>query len=198
MESNDALVDHLVARGHIHSDRVADAFSSVDRARFVPDSHRTDAYTDRPLPIGADATISAPHMVAASTELLDVQPDSTVLEIGAGSGYQLAVLAHLTDARVVGVELDPALADTARDRLPDTVDVVQGSGIDAVDGTFDRILYSCAIDAIDRGLPALTDDGVLVAPVQTRGHAQALTRHDAATGDTTQHGRVRFVPYRDG
>lgn len=198
MESNDALVDRLVEQSRITTDRVADAFRAVDRADFVPDTYSDRAYADRPLPIGDDATISAPHMVAVNTELLAVADDSRVLEIGAGSGYQLALLAELTSDAVVGVEIVAELAEAARDRLSsyDNVTVRHGTGLDAVTGTFDRILYSCAIDAVDRALPFLADDGIIVAPV-TQRRGQVLTRYDAATERNTEHGHVRFVDYID-
>ncbi|MFB6076746.1 MAG: protein-L-isoaspartate O-methyltransferase, partial [Candidatus Nanohaloarchaea archaeon] len=89
------LVDRLAERGILESDRIVAAFRAVPRADFVPEEQQDRAYMDRPLPIGHDQTISAPHMVAAMTELLDPRPDVTVLEIGTGSGYQAAVLAEL-------------------------------------------------------------------------------------------------------
>jgi protein-L-isoaspartate(D-aspartate) O-methyltransferase len=88
----------------------------VPRHEFVPDGLRGDAYADRPLPIGYGQTISQPFIVALMTDLLRVQPDHVVLEVGTGSGYQAAVLAHLV-RRVHTIEIVPALAQSAGARL---------------------------------------------------------------------------------
>src|SRR5215216_1982077 len=88
----------------------------VPRHEFVPDGLRGDAYADRPLPIGHGQTISQPFIVALMTDLMRVRPDHVVLEVGTGSGYQAAVLAHLA-RRVHTVEIVPALAESAAARL---------------------------------------------------------------------------------
>jgi protein-L-isoaspartate(D-aspartate) O-methyltransferase len=88
----------------------------VPRHEFVPDRVRGDAYADRPLPIGYGQTISQPFIVALMTDLLRVRPDDIVLEVGTGSGYQAAVLAHLA-RQVYTIEIVPALADSAAARL---------------------------------------------------------------------------------
>ena len=88
----------------------------VPRHEFVPDRVRGDAYADRPLPIGYGQTISQPFIVALMTDLLRVRPGDIVLEVGTGSGYQAAVLAHLA-RRVYTIEIVPALADSAAARL---------------------------------------------------------------------------------
>ena len=81
----------------IRSEAVLDALRSVPRHEFVPSTYRDLAYDDIPLPIGFRQTISQPYMVGIMTELLDLKPGDRVLEIGTGSGYQAAVLSHLTD-----------------------------------------------------------------------------------------------------
>jgi protein-L-isoaspartate(D-aspartate) O-methyltransferase len=88
----------------------------VPRHEFVPDSLRSSAYDDRPLPIGYGQTISQPFIVALMTDLLAVTPQSVVLEIGTGSGYQAAVLAQLAE-RVYTIEIIPELARSAAGRL---------------------------------------------------------------------------------
>ncbi|MFB6208025.1 MAG: protein-L-isoaspartate O-methyltransferase [Candidatus Nanohaloarchaea archaeon] len=115
METNDGLVDKLVERGHIESEKIEEAFRNVDRADFVPEKYRDNAYTDTPLPITGGATISAPHMVAMNTELLNVKEEDRVIEIGSGSGYQLAILSHLTDGEVIGVEIIEELVRKSRE-----------------------------------------------------------------------------------
>src|SRR5947208_3374387 len=88
----------------------------VPRHDFVADGLRQDAYADRPLPIGYGQTISQPFIVALMTDLLQVEPNNVVLEIGTGSGYQAAVLARLA-REVHTIEIVPALADAAAQRL---------------------------------------------------------------------------------
>ena len=96
--------------------RVTDVMAKVPRHEFVLLELRPYAYADTPLPIGFDKTISQPFIVAVMTDLLDVQPTDTVLEIGTGLGYQSAILGELAQ-RVFSIELIEELAEQARDRL---------------------------------------------------------------------------------
>ncbi len=95
---------------------VLEAMGIVPRHEFVPEGVRRQAYADRPLPIGYGQTISQPFIVALMTDLLQVEPNDVVLEIGTGSGYQAAVLARLA-REVHTIEIVPALADAAAQRL---------------------------------------------------------------------------------
>ncbi|MFB6145720.1 MAG: protein-L-isoaspartate O-methyltransferase [Candidatus Nanohaloarchaea archaeon] len=195
MRSNDELVDYLSSKGYIHSDRVKKAFNAFDRADFVAERYSDSAYSDRPLPIGEDATISAPHMIAINTELLGAGEDDRVLEIGSGSGYQVAILSELA-REVVGVEIEPDLVKKSRKRLEDRKNtrIIQGSGLKPVKGKFDRILYSCSIDSIEDAKEYLREDGVIVAPINRDG-SQTLTRWH--NGERTEHGPVRFVGFKE-
>ena len=96
--------------------RVLDVMGIVPRHEFVPEGVRREAYADRPLPIGYGQTISQPLIVAIMTDLLQVAPHHVVLEIGTGSGYQAAVLAHLA-RQVYTIEIVPGLANSAAQRL---------------------------------------------------------------------------------
>lgn len=104
-----------LGRDHIDPPVLA-VMGRVPRHEFVPEPIRAEAYADRPLPIGYGQTISQPFIVAVMTDLLAVGPDSTVLEIGTGSGYQAAVLSGLV-RRVYTIEIIPQLAQTAAERL---------------------------------------------------------------------------------
>lgn len=105
------------ATGHDRiAPRVLEAMSIVPRHEFVPEDIRRQAYADRPLPIGYGQTISQPFIVAVMTDLLRVAPNDVVLEVGTGSGYQAAVLAHLAH-QVYTIEIVPGLANRAAQRL---------------------------------------------------------------------------------
>jgi protein-L-isoaspartate(D-aspartate) O-methyltransferase len=106
------MVDLIKSRG-VGDERVLAAMARVPRHLFVPEALRSKAYGDHALPIGEMQTISQPYMVARMTELLEVDKDSTVLEIGAGSGYQTAVLSAVA-GRVFSIERISDLARTAQ------------------------------------------------------------------------------------
>ncbi len=191
MRSNRDLVDYLKSSGYIKSERVEKAFRKVDRAEFVPSELQDSAYKDRPLSIAQDATVSAPHMVAVNTELLDVKDNSKVLEIGSGSGYQAAILSQISK-EVIGVEIQEELVRKSRERLDDyeNVEILHGSGLSPVEDVFDRILYSAATDSFKDSRDYLDEDGVIVAPVVQNCY-QLLKKYSG--GDVSTHGRVRFV-----
>ncbi|MFB6207764.1 MAG: protein-L-isoaspartate O-methyltransferase [Candidatus Nanohaloarchaea archaeon] len=195
MASNSELVDYLVREGRIKSSTVEKAFRNVDRARFIPERRKQEAYRDHAVPIGHDVTISAPHMVAINTELLEVESGNTVLEIGSGSGYQLAVLAELAE-KVVGVERVEELVERSRDALEgyENVEVVHGNGLEAVSGKYDKILFSCAIDSMEPAKQYLAEDGILVAPVKKNG-SQLMQKFK--NGNVETKFRVSFVDYID-
>ncbi len=108
------LIEHLSAE--IKDKRVLAAMSRIPRERFVPPQNRHMAYEDMPLPIGLGQTISQPFIIALMTTALKLTGEERVLEIGAGSGYQTAILAELARL-VITVERLPALAQTARKTL---------------------------------------------------------------------------------
>ena len=109
------MVERQIRRRGIGEPRVLDAMANVPRHRFVSAQHRHLSYADSALPIASGQTISQPYMVAAMTEALDLPPDSRVLEVGTGSGYQTAVLAELA-AEVFTIERVSALAASATGR----------------------------------------------------------------------------------
>ena len=194
-DSNDDLVDYLVNQRYIEDKRVEKAFRNVDRAVFVPEEFVEDAYTDQPVPIGEEATISAPHMVAINTELLDPQKSDRILEIGSGSGYQLAVLSELSGT-VLGIEISGELVEKSRGHLGsrENIEIFHGSGFEPVEGKFDKILYSCAVESFEAAAEYLKPGGVIVAPI-LEGSRQVLKRY--RDGEITEHSYVSFVRFRD-
>ena len=109
------VADQITARG-IQDERVVSAMRKVERHRFVPESLYSMAYDDGPLGIGEGQTISQPYIVALMTELLALQGQEKVLEIGTGSGYQTAILAHLAN-EVYSIEILEPLAERAEELL---------------------------------------------------------------------------------
>lgn len=195
MDSNKALIEKLKNDDKIKSENVEKAFLSVDRKDFVPENYRDEAYIDKPIKIGEKATISAPHIIAIITELLEIEENSEVLEIGSGSGYQLAIISELA-RKAVGIEIDEKLVEESSQRLEhrENVEIRQGSGLEGVDQKFDRILFSCADneEMFKQAQEYLKDSGVIVAPViQLQG--QILMKYK--NGETTKHGFVRFVQF---
>ncbi|HEV8600104.1 MAG TPA: protein-L-isoaspartate(D-aspartate) O-methyltransferase [Gemmatimonadales bacterium] len=194
------LVEALRDKG-IQDLRVLHAIATVPRHRFVPDAMRHRAYEDVPLPIGLGQTISQPYVHARSLELLRLSGNDRVLEVGAGSGYQTALLAELAGT-VLAVERVPELAQAARAALEDVG--VKNATVVVGDGTlgwrayapFDAIVVSAASPSIPKPLiEQLSDGGRMVIPLGDQ-ESQVLTlvektgeqiRTSTATG-------VRFVP----
>jgi protein-L-isoaspartate(D-aspartate) O-methyltransferase len=149
---------------------VMEAMKAVPRHEFVPVEVRAFAYADSPLPIGYDKTISQPFIVALMTDLLDLQAQDRVLDVGTGLGYQAAILAKLVD-RVYTVEILEELADGARRRLAEqqaiNVELRIGDGSQgwSEHAPFDKILVAAAPDLIPTPLLAqLKPGGKMVIP----------------------------------
>jgi protein-L-isoaspartate(D-aspartate) O-methyltransferase len=193
--------EQLVARG-IRDRRVLEAMGRVSRHELVPESVRELAYEDRPLPIGFGQTISQPYIVAAMTEVLGLEGDERVLEIGTGSGYQAAVLAGLC-REVFSIELEKALADRAREDLSRlgyaNVHVRHGDGYRGwpEQAPFDAIVVTAAPDHVP---PALVEQlavgGRMILPVgRALQDLLLVTRSESGVHQRVLMG-VRFVPMR--
>ena len=152
----DMVARQIRERG-ITSPRVLAAMEAVPRHLFVSLDRVSDAYSDEALPIGEGQTISQPYVVAASVEALALEGHERVLEVGAGTGYQAAVLSLLA-REVIAIEAIPALAESARERLMrlgySNVRVEPGDGSQGFAGgaPFDAILVSAAAPAVPQPL----------------------------------------------
>ena len=171
--------------------RVMDAIGRVPRHEFVPREIRRFSYINRPLPIGMDATISQPFIVALMTDLAQIGPGASVLEIGTGAGYQAAV-ASLRAARVCSVEINERLEEAARDRLGRlgyaNVMTKVGDGYYgwADKGPFDAILVTTAPDLIPPPLlEQLTPGGRMVIPAGLPDAQKLMLVTRSASGKVT-------------
>jgi protein-L-isoaspartate(D-aspartate) O-methyltransferase len=192
------MVDRQLRGRGIDDERVLAAMAEVPRELFVPEDQRRRAYRDGALRIGEGQTISQPWIVACMAQLLALEGDENVLEVGTGSGYGAAVLSRLC-AKVVTIERFESLAADARSTLEelgyDNVEVRVGDGSR---GAPDRAPFegiSVTATAEDRPPQALFDQlapgGILVCPV-ARGRREHLMRF--RDGEEEAVAAVRFVP----
>jgi len=182
---------------------VLDAMRKVPRHEFVPPPMIDKAYQNRPLPIGHGQTISQPYIVAIMTDLLDIEPDQRILEIGTGSAYQAAVLAEI-GTRVWSIEIIPPLGQQAKTRLQrlgyNGVELRIGDGYYGWPGQadFDAIIVTAAANHIPPPLlKQLKAGGKMIIPVGSPYTTQQLiliTRGENNEFVTRQVLPVRFVP----
>ncbi|MFQ5417194.1 MAG: protein-L-isoaspartate(D-aspartate) O-methyltransferase [Myxococcota bacterium] len=200
MQAREEMVRGQIEARGVRDPRVLAAMRAVPRHRFVPTDQRDHAYEDQPLPIGLRQTISQPYIVAVMTELLRPEPTDRVLEVGTGSGYQAAVLAHVV-SHVYTIEILPELADRAAKTLAelgyDNVTVSTGDGYRGVpeQAPFDGILVTAAPAEIPQPLiDQLAPGGRLVIPVG--GYFQELKVLEKTQDGlrTRSEFPVRFVP----
>jgi protein-L-isoaspartate(D-aspartate) O-methyltransferase len=183
---------------------VADAMRAVHRRNFLPADERDRADVDAPVALGPGQTNSQPTTVLRMLELLEVEPGCRVLDVGAGSGWTTALLAHLVgpDGQVVGVELDPQLAQWGAGnvraqgfpwaQLHPALTGVLGWP----DGApYDRILVSAEARQLPEELTAqLSPGGLMVLPVRRK--LLRVRKGEDATLEVTRHGTYLFVPLR--
>jgi protein-L-isoaspartate(D-aspartate) O-methyltransferase len=208
-----AMVETIKDYAHSHraalgqqgfSQPVLEAMGQTKRHLFIPERSCAVAYANRPLSIGLGQTISQPFIVALMTQLAEVAPHHAVLEIGTGSGYQAAVLAHLV-RKVCTIEIVPQLAESATKALKelayDNVEVRLGDGFAGWPecGPFDAIVVTAALGQVPPPLiEQLKVGGRLVMPVGAEYGTQQLTVVEKIATDKTATrtvAPVRFVPF---
>ncbi|MCA1923668.1 protein-L-isoaspartate(D-aspartate) O-methyltransferase [Buttiauxella noackiae] len=197
------LLEQLRNQG-IKDEKVLEAIAQVPREKFVDEAFEHKAWENTALPIGSGQTISQPYMVARMTELLELTPDCRVLEIGTGSGYQTAILAHLVH-HVCSVERIKGLQWHARRRLKQldlhNISTRHGDGWQGwhARSPFDAIIVTAAPPEIPSELLAQLDEGgILVLPVgEDRQFLKRIRRQNGEfVIDTVE--AVRFVPLVKG
>lgn len=175
MNTKRQLTEHLEENTKVlRTSEIKKAFEKIDRVDFVPEDYKEEAYEDYPLPIGFEQTISQPTTVAFMLELLDVKPNSQVLDVGSGSGYTTALMAVVAaKGSVLGLEIIPELAqmgkiNIAKYKFPNAkIEYNDGNSILTADvKKFDRILVSAAAKEIPQNLlNILKPGGIMVIPV---------------------------------
>ncbi|MBN2516299.1 MAG: protein-L-isoaspartate(D-aspartate) O-methyltransferase [Deltaproteobacteria bacterium] len=198
-----SMVDQQIKRRGVNDRDVLDAMLSVPRHLFVPEKSMYRAYNDSPLPIGYGQTISQPYIVAYMTEILNLDKDSVVLEVGTGSGYQAAILSVLVK-KVYTIEIIPELAASASERLQrleyNNIEVKNGDGYYGWPerAPFDAIIVTAAAGHVPPPLiEQLKNGGRMIIPVGGAFMTQSLVLviKDETGNITTQNIMpVIFVP----
>ena len=197
------MIKHQLKRRGISSPKVLKAMEHVERHRFVPEKLRNMAYNDGPLPIGNDQTISQPYIVALMTEMLNINRNHKILEVGTGSGYQAAILGEISD-NVHTIEIITELAEKSRKVLSelgyDNIIVHEGDGYQGIpkEAPFDRIIVTAAPEYIPEELvQQLSYNGVMILPVGPQFQTQFLwiiKKDDNGKISKEKKIPVRFVP----
>ncbi len=179
IEAEARLSSSWTGRGDISADVLA-AMACVPRHEFIPEALFHSAYDNSPLPIGYGQTISQPFIVALMTDLLELQGEEVVLEVGTGSGYQAAVLSRLVK-KVYTMENVAQLVVIARQRLQwlgyKNIDVIWGNGCQGLpaEAPFDAVLIAAAAPYIPKSLLGqLKPGGKMIIPIGSQGGAQKL------------------------
>jgi protein-L-isoaspartate(D-aspartate) O-methyltransferase len=204
-EQRREMVKTQLERRGIRDERVLQALREVPRHLFIDERYQHQAYEDYPLPIDGEQTISQPYIVGLMTEAADIMEGDRVLEIGTGSGYQAAVLAHLTD-EVYTVEIIRELAEKAEKTLQKLgyaqVKIKLGDGNFGWEehAPYDAIIVTCASKQVPSVLfDQLKEGGKMVIPLESYSSFQMLTLIEKKQGMPVKKEilPVRFVPMTD-
>jgi protein-L-isoaspartate(D-aspartate) O-methyltransferase len=198
------MVDRQIKARGVNDPEVLKAMLKVERHRFVPEEYINQAYEDHPLPVGEGQTISQPYIVAVMTEMLELDKNSKVLEIGTGSGYQAAVLAEICDS-VYSIEIFESLARQAKKTLEsldyENIFIKTGDGYKGwpEHSPFDAVIVTCAPTHIPQPLKdQLAEGGRMIIPVGEY-YSQDLILLEKKNGKLKEKNvlPVRFVPMID-
>lgn len=176
MQSLKGLAKELINSGYLKTPRIIDAFRKIDRADFVVENLKGDAYLNIPLPIGYGQTISQPLTVAFMLELLKPEKGDKILDVGSGSGWQTALLGEIVgeNGKVYGIEIIPELADFGEKNInkygfieKGVVEIILASGTAGLkkNAPFDKIIVGAMAESVPNGLKRqLKVGGRLVIP----------------------------------
>jgi protein-L-isoaspartate(D-aspartate) O-methyltransferase len=204
VEQRHRMVETQIMRRGVDDPKVLEAMRKVPRHLFVLPEHTREAYDDHPLPIGYQQTISQPYIVAFMTEVLELDRNEKVLEVGTGSGYQAAVLAEICDS-VYSIEIVEPLAERASATLEkagyDNVFIKSGDGYEGwkENAPFDAIIVTCSPTHIPKPLQEqLKEGGRMIIPVG-KSYSQELVLLIKKKGKMVRKNvlPVRFVPMID-
>ena len=207
------LIDHYRRRGYVKDEKAFDAFLQVPREKFIPEKMASSAYLDHQLPLmNTGQTISAPHMTIMILDYLELAPGQRILEIGAGSGYQAALIAAIVAAdeapgHVYSIEIVPKLVEFARKNLTQAgfnhaVTVIEGDGTLGYEeeAPYDRVILTAAGPTVPPPLiKQLRVNGTLVMPIGRPGLWQQMNRYRKVSDTEIVEERlssVAFVPLR--
>lgn len=203
MSTNEELVDDLIRGGYLKSPTLIEAFREVDRADFVPEEFKEEAYVNAPLPIGEGQTISQPLTVAFMLEHLLPQSGERILDVGAGSGWQAALLAYVVGkkGKVIGIERIEALRKIAVTNLAKYQELKKRIAIFLNDGVkgyeegapYDKIIAAAAAEEIPAAWKEqLKVGGIIVAPVGAS--VVVMKKVTAEEFETREYYGFSFVP----
>ena len=203
--TNEQMVREQVEARGIRNMRVLEAMLRVDRSLFVPPDLKKETYSDCALPVGYEQTISQPYIVGLMTELLDPQPTDRILEIGAGTGYQTAILLEL-GAEVWSLEIVHELADATRNWLKAlgyrNSNVVEGNGWEGLPehAPYQKILVAAAPEKVpEKLLTQLAIGGRIIVPIGIGDQDLiVIERTGESQFDRKSIAPVRFVPLVGG
>jgi protein-L-isoaspartate(D-aspartate) O-methyltransferase len=174
LTQNERLINHLIRVGALKTPRIIEAFRKVPRHLFVREDYLDHAYDDIPLPTFRGQTISQPYTVAIMTEALNPKPREKILEIGAGSGWQSALLGYCVGpkGRIITIEMEPVLVEFARENIEKVklknVKVIQGDGKKGYpkEAPYDKCIITAACPEIPKPvIKQVKNRGRIVAPV---------------------------------
>ncbi len=206
LEKRYELTEELIRWGYLKTSKIIDAFKRVPRHEFIPENLRESAYLDQPLPIGHGQTISAPSMIAIMLEALKPEKGEKVLEIGAGSGYNAALIAEIIGktGKLFTIERVQELAEFGRNNLQKSgywwVKVIVGDGTCGYEkeAPWDRVLVTACAPEVPKPLVnQLKIGGKLAVPVGKHYMAQTLLLVEKISEEETiveRHGGCSFVP----
>lgn len=201
------LIDYWKKSGTITDEKLLKAFKDVPRGLFIRDGFEEEAYGDYPLPIGQGQTISQPTTVMLMTQALELKEGQKVLEVGAGSGWQAAIIGKIigNKGKVITTEIIPELAKFAKNNINKAkiknVKVINYDGSQGYkkEAPYDRIIITAACPRIPPPLiDQLKNNGILVAPVGSLAFGQNMLKlRKTKTGiETESLGSFVFVPLK--